>query len=153
MTKIKAVLDHQRNFSLQNIRKTSFLALKQTQTYGWSDTIPNKISKRFPADEMNTIHVCFNTMNGSNIASFKVLFIHFFFSSNKVFDTFTYIFWQVLDYNGTLKQSKRDKISPTRRACPLSCSNTRETLDICSIANLNITKRIGALLTKLYSSR
>lgn len=99
MTKIKAVLDHQRNFSLQNIRKTSFLALKQTQTYGWSDTIPNKISKRFPADEMNTIHVCFNTMNGSNIASFKVLFIHFFFHLTKfltLLHTYSGRYWIIM---------------------------------------------------------
>lgn len=42
---------------------------------------------------------------------------------------------------------------PTSNACPLSCSRTRETREMCSMANLNMTSDMGALLIKLYSSR
>ena len=43
--------------------------------------------------------------------------------------------------------------APMRRACPLSCFSTLLILETCSIANLNMTSFIGALVIWLYSSR
>ena len=43
-------------------------------------------------------------------------------------------------------QLKHQPCLPTSKACPLSCFNTRATREMCSMANLNMTRDMGVLL-------
>lgn len=57
--------------------------------------------------------------------------------------------WKVLQFIA----AERVLHIPTRSAWPLGCLKTRQIRDTCSIANLNMTRSIGALLDKLKSSK